>query len=130
MPDTAVPANGASTVHDLFALSDEQLLEIEAEPQDIEIADVYLDEADRAVLVEPASLPQGSNRPGRAENRQLEAGAINRADVGAQHAAPQLGNTSTVSRDGERNAAESNTATGHPSQTTELDPAPPPQWLA
>ncbi len=59
MPDTAVPANGASTVHDLFALSDEQLLEIEAEPQDIEIADVYLDEADRAVLVEPASLPRG-----------------------------------------------------------------------
>ena len=50
MPDTAVPTNGASTVHDLFALSDEQILEIEAEPQDIEIADVYLDDVDRAVL--------------------------------------------------------------------------------
>ena len=55
MPDTAVPTNGASTVHDLFALSDEQILEIEAEPQDIEIADVYLDDEDRAVLVAPAS---------------------------------------------------------------------------
>ena len=49
MPDTAVPTNGASTVHDLFALSDEQILEIDAEPQDIEVADVQLDDADRAV---------------------------------------------------------------------------------
>src|SRR5580692_11296203 len=58
MPDTAVPTNGASTVHDLFALSDEQILEIDAEPQDIEMADVYLDDADRAVL-SPTSAEAG-----------------------------------------------------------------------
>ena len=55
MPETATPTNDASTMHDLFALSDEQILEIEAEPQDIEIADVFLDDADRAVLVETVS---------------------------------------------------------------------------
>src|SRR5579872_151433 len=58
MPDTAVPTNGASTAHDLFALSDEQILEIDAEPQDIEMADVYLDDADRAVL-SPTSAKAG-----------------------------------------------------------------------
>ena len=51
MPETATPTNDASTMHDLFALSDEQILEIEAEPQDIEIADVFLDDADRKSVV-------------------------------------------------------------------------------
>ena len=53
MPDTAVPTNGASTAHDLFALSDEQILEIDAEPQDIEITDVYLDDA---IILTPRTL--------------------------------------------------------------------------
>ena len=132
MPDTAVPTNGASTVHDLFALSDEQILEIDAVPQDIEISDVYLDDEDRAVLVAPASLPEGLNRGGGSENRRLEAatGHADRADVGAQHAAPQLGEASTASRDCERNPAESNIAASHQSQSTSHDPSAPPQWLA
>src|ERR1700743_611448 len=47
--------NGETSAHDLFLLSDEQILEIEAEPQDIEIADLQLDDADRAVLMEPTA---------------------------------------------------------------------------
>ena len=110
MPDTAVPTNGASTVHDLFALSDEQILEIEAEPQDIEIADVYLDDVDRAVLgasVHPdagsTSPEAGLSRTGAAENRRPEslrssgkAGATDPSDVGAQHAAPPPASAQTL----------------------------------
>jgi len=138
MPDTAVPTNGASTVHDLFALSDEQILEIEAEPQDIEIADVYLDDADRAVLVAPvhpdagrASLPAGFVSADASQNRRQDAGATgrDRTDVGAQHAAPQLGNTSTTSHGGD-DTAESSAAAGHPSPVTSHDTSVPPQWLA
>lgn len=35
-------ANGASTVHDLFALTDEQILEIEPEAQDVELSEAQL----------------------------------------------------------------------------------------
>jgi hypothetical protein len=133
MPDTAVPTNGASTVHDLFALSDEQILEIEAEPQDIEIADVYLDDEDRAVLVAPASLPAGLHRARGEENRRLETGTTDRADrsdVGAQHAAPERGKASTASHDGENTAAASSATASHQSPAASHDPAAPPQWLA
>jgi hypothetical protein len=114
MPDTAVPTNGASTVHDLFALSDEQILEIDAEPQDVEIADVYLDDADRAVLVAPAPLPAGLNRADATESRRLEAGATDRAD-----------RTDLAS-----NTAEPSATASQPSQVTSHDPSAPPQWLA
>jgi hypothetical protein len=103
MPDTAVPTNGASTVHDLFALSDEQILEIDAEPQDIEIADVYLDEADRAVLSPtPAEAGQGTS-----EVRE-----------------------SRASVDSTANAQNPEPAGSHQSPITSHDPAAPPQWLA
>ena len=52
-------------------MTDEQILEIEAEPQDIEIADVQLDDEDRAILVAPAPLPAGLNGAARAN---LESG--------------------------------------------------------
>jgi hypothetical protein len=39
-------ANGHSTLHDLFALTDEQILEIDPQPQDVEVAGVA-----------PAALP-------------------------------------------------------------------------
>src|SRR5580704_7058070 len=103
MPDTAVPTNGASTAHDLFALSDEQILEIDAEPQDIEIADVYLDDADRAVL-SPTSAETGQ---GTTEARE-----------------------SWASEGPIANASTAETASSNPSQTTENDPTAPPQWLA
>jgi len=49
---TAAPStNGETSITDLFALSDEQILQIEPDAQDVEIADVPLDEADRPLLV-------------------------------------------------------------------------------
>src|SRR5215475_10134745 len=116
MPDTAIPTNGASTMHDLFLLSDEQILEIEAEPQDIEIADVYLDDADRAVLVAPAPLPAGFDSASAIQNRRQDAGATN-------HGLPTLS-------DHAAQGAESRTATSHQAPTTSHDPSAPPQWLA
>jgi hypothetical protein len=103
MPDTAVPTNGASTAHDLFVLSDEQILEIDAEPQDIEIADIYLDDADRAVL-SPASGKAGDGTSEARESRASES-----------HVA---------------NAHTAETAAGNASQVTNHDPSAPPQWLA
>src|SRR5580698_6230172 len=103
MPDTAVPTNGASTAHDLFALSDEQILEIDAEPQDIEITDVYLDDADRAVL-SPTSAEAGRGTSEAHESRSSGAPIAN--------------------------ASTAETAASHPSQVTSHDPAAPPQWLA
>jgi hypothetical protein len=108
---TASSTNGETSVQDLFALSDEQILEIEAEPQDIEIADVYLDDEDRAVLVAPASSPEGLNLAGGEENRRLEAGA-----TGTLQAA-----------DGARESGE---AARHQSQASAHDLSEPPQWLA
>ncbi|HEY2819426.1 MAG TPA: hypothetical protein VGJ06_00185, partial [Candidatus Acidoferrum sp.] len=77
MADTAVSGNGASTLDDLFALSDEQILDIDAEPVDIEIGDVYLDEADHAVLV-PA-VPEDGDRAAAAA-RESRASADNAAN--------------------------------------------------
>jgi hypothetical protein len=90
MPDTAVPANGASTVDDLFALSDEQILDIDGVPQDIEIADLHLDDADRAVL--GAAVAEDGDRAA-AEARESRASADNAAsdptrDVAVDPAAP------------------------------------------
>ena len=129
MPDTAVPTNGASTMQDLFALSDEQILEIEAEAQDIEIADVYLDEADRAVLVAPASLPAGLNRADGTKNRRLEA-LRNSGQASATERAlapsPENGGAHVEGA----HASEASNTTSHQSQVTGHHPAAPPQWLA
>jgi hypothetical protein len=114
---TSSGMNGETSAHDLFLLSDEQILEIEAEAQDIEIADVYLDDADRAVLVAPASLPAGLDRASDGENRRLEAGAT---DVGL---------TADQADEG-AHAAESLPATSQQPQVTGDDASVPPQWLA
>lgn len=92
MPETAVPTNGETSAHDLFLLSDDQILEIDAEPQDIEITDVYLDDADRAVLV--AAVPEDGDRAAT-EARDSRASADNAASdpigaTGAGSAAPPL----------------------------------------
>lgn len=55
-------ANGQTHPHDLFALTDEQILEIEPEQQDVEVAGAA-----------PASLPANSGE--QAQNSRLEAGA-------------------------------------------------------
>jgi ubiquinone biosynthesis protein UbiJ len=74
--DAASPANGRSMAHDLFALTDEQILEIEPELQDVQAA------RDHAPLTgkesphgAPASLPASSAATPQDANRRLEAGA-------------------------------------------------------
>src|SRR6266403_658176 len=68
--DAAPSANGHSTVHDLFVLTDEQILEIEPEIQDARASGPK-----ETTPVAPASLPAGSNETARNENHRLEASA-------------------------------------------------------
>jgi hypothetical protein len=65
-PSEASRANGQSHPHELFMLTDEQILEIEPEAQDVEVAEVA-----------PASLPASSFQ---AQNSRPEAGATRNAD--------------------------------------------------
>ena len=80
--DAASSANGHSTVHDLFALTDEQILEIEPEIQDARASG-----SQETAQVAPESLPAGSNGTARNENHRLEAGAT-ASTVGASAAEP------------------------------------------
>ncbi len=68
--------NGESTPHDLFALTDEQILEIEPEAQEVEVSTAQAAAAGReAAVVAPASMPAGSPTTTQAEQSRLEAGA-------------------------------------------------------
>src|ERR1700744_3273671 len=96
--------NGETSAHDLFLLSDEQILEIAAEPQDIEIADLPLDDAARAVLMEPNA--DASENARTAEVRD-----------------------SRTSADGDANP-DATVTTSHQSPITSHDSSAPPQWLA
>src|SRR5258707_1683991 len=71
--DVGSPANGHSTVHDLFALTDEQILEIEPESQDAGLSNDQT--ATRSSHVAPASLPASSDAAPQNEQSRLEAGA-------------------------------------------------------
>ncbi len=72
----ASSGNGASTPHDLFALTDEQILEIEPEAQDVELSSAEPQAPRPASLqVAPASLPAGSSMAPQTERSRLEAGA-------------------------------------------------------
>ena len=74
--DATPPANGHSNLHELFALTDEQILEIAPEAQDTErSSDSSVTSGRSAAAVAPASLPAGPTTNGPAEKRQLEAGA-------------------------------------------------------
>jgi hypothetical protein len=68
-------ANGGSTLHELFALTDEQILEIEPEAQDVQVSEskpaATVDDSSR---VAPASLPAGSAASN--DNRRQETGAV------------------------------------------------------
>jgi hypothetical protein len=66
-PSETSGANGQSHPHELFMLTDEQILEIEPEAQDVEVVDVA-----------PASLPASSSQ---AQNGRLEAGATGNSDA-------------------------------------------------
>jgi len=71
-------ANGGSTLHELFALTDEQILEIEPEAQDVQVSEsksaATVDDSSR---VAPASLPAGSAASN--DNRRQETGAVSAA---------------------------------------------------
>jgi hypothetical protein len=73
---SATAGNGESTPHDLFALTDEQILEIEPEAQEVEVSTAQAAAAGReAAVVAPASMPAGSPTTTQAEQSRLEAGA-------------------------------------------------------
>ena len=52
-------SNGHTQLHELFALTDEQILQIDPEPQDVEVAGA-----------EPAALPANSAEPGQTSRRE------------------------------------------------------------
>lgn len=72
-PATSVntpPANGASTLRDLFALTDEQIVEIEPEGQDAEVSSAQTSAKGTEVLpVAEASLPASSDSRPQNQNR-------------------------------------------------------------
>ena len=75
-PDAAPATNGHSNLHELFALTDEQILEIAPEAQDVDSTNAPAAMSGRsAATVAPASLPAGSITNVPAEKRQLETGA-------------------------------------------------------
>jgi len=80
--DAASSANGHSTVHDLFVLTDEQILEIEPEIQDARASG-----SQETTPVAPAPLAAGSNETARNENHRLEADAT-ASTAGASAAEP------------------------------------------
>src|SRR5260370_15967871 len=62
--------NGESTPHDLFALTDEQILEIEPEAQDVELSNAPPPgRTQESSQVAPASLQAGSNATAQNERR-------------------------------------------------------------
>src|SRR5271163_2467395 len=93
-------ANGQSHPHELFVLTDEQILEIDPEAQDVEVADVA-----------PASLPASSSQT---QTSRLEAGGT--ASVDAQNAP--------------RSNAETQDRQSVPTQNAQAGLPVPPAWLA
>jgi hypothetical protein len=99
-PSESSRANGQSHPHDLFMLTDEQILEIEPEVPDVEVVEVA-----------PASLPASSSP---VQNSRLEAGATGNSD--AQNAQGSKGETQ------DRNSAQT--------QSAQAGLPVPPAWLA
>jgi len=105
--NAAPSGNGQSSLHDLFAMTDEQILEIEPETQD--------------VLVAPASLPAPSSQ---AHKSRLEAGATSEANRSAGNAEPD------ASSELYRSAHDAAQSTSHQSLATSHPSSEPPTWLA
>src|SRR5437016_14462931 len=94
----ASSGNGASTPHDLFALTDEQILEIEPEAQDVELSSAEPQAPRPASLqVAPASLPAGSSMAPQTERSRMEAGAT-QPPQGVENSA-QIGRASCRERE-------------------------------
>jgi hypothetical protein len=90
MPPSVAPANGTSTMHDLFALSDEQILEIEPETQDVQPHSA----ADRALSTqgdfpEEVAIPaSGGDRNGNSEAAQHQTQSVVQHPQGATGLGP------------------------------------------
>jgi hypothetical protein len=68
-------ANGGSTLHDLFALTDEQILEIEPEAQDVQASESQpAATGESSSRTAPGTLPEDSASATPHESRRLEAG--------------------------------------------------------
>jgi len=114
--DAASSPNGTSSLHDLFAMTDEQILEIEPETQDVEVSSADRTPSGKGPSgVAPASpesrrasLPAGSAASAQSERSRLEAGAA-QADQGQADA------TQPVRPSGQAESAA---------------PQEPPAWLA
>ena len=102
--NAAPSGNGQSSLHDLFAMTDEQILEIEPESED--------------VLVAPASLPAPSSS--QAQKSPLEAGATSEANRSAGDA--ELDTNSEL----DRSAHDAAQSTSHPSPVTSHPSSEPP----
>jgi hypothetical protein len=96
----AGPTNGASTLHDLFAMTDEQILEIEPEAQDVQVR-CSTDAADVSLNTQADSLPRAAGDASRKD--------ASRAADASQHQ-PQ--------------------STSHQSPVTSHQSSEPPPWLA
>jgi hypothetical protein len=106
------PPNGQSAVHDLFALTDEQILEIEPEAQDLEVT--------RGPL--PVAREENSN--GRAASSEPAANLLrNEAADRKPNADSQTIANSSSTEHGARN-------TGHGAQRGLAVPQEPPRWVA
>src|SRR6266404_5116453 len=71
--DQAAPSNGASTLHDLFVLTDEQILEIEPEAQDVAVRSSTVDARARTEEKRDspiATLPQNDGLPAGSPNTE------------------------------------------------------------
>jgi hypothetical protein len=68
-------SNGESALRDLFALTDEQILEIEPDAQDVKLSSGPPPAGEEPPRVAPASLPAGSSANAQQQESRLEAGA-------------------------------------------------------
>jgi hypothetical protein len=75
---TTSSANGHSTPHDIFVLTDEQILEIEPEAQDAWVRE------EAAQGDSPASVSRGANDDEKRTGNGLDSGATNTASAGEQ----------------------------------------------
>jgi len=102
-PSASSGANGHSTVHDIFALSDEQILEIDPQPQDIEVSST--------TLSSPPSRPTQS-----APGPRHALSAANAGETSAERASPS--------------PVQDSPSTEHGTRGTEHSAPEPPAWLA
>jgi hypothetical protein len=107
--DAELSSNGQGSLHDLFALTDEQILEIEPDAQEI--------------LVAPTSLPARASSPQSYRSR-LEAGATSDATASAGDVEENL------TGEQHRSAPDAPQSTSRQSPIASYDSAAPPQWLA